>query len=308
MLVGIVELCSAEPSDQRTLLLCPKAEGVCLWSKERGWQKILDSSPESIVEFERVPDGRAVVLLRGHGNPGSTIVFAADGAVQAVRGNAVEANLQRLAGVNSSDDILLCSETPDQGRCDVLLPSKRKTTLVPWFPYDCLFPRFVSDGSRACLKAFPEPALVRIRGERDVEQIALSEEFSLPSGFDVLSPNEFVFVLSNSLVFLEQGAEPKIIIEEGVLWSGVVDGTLYFSVLREVEGKAACSLQRYHPKTGVADVWSSDSCVVARAQRAGDSLLIDAWGGGRRQLILLPHASRKEAQILWTEKSSTLWQ
>jgi hypothetical protein len=308
MLVSIVGLCPAEPSDQRALLLCPKAEGVCFWDKERGWQKILDSAPESIVEFERVPDGRAVVLLRGHGNPGSTIVFTADGTVQAVRDNAVEANLQRLAGVNSSDDIVLCSETPDQGRCDVLLPSKRKATLVPWFPYDCLFPRFISDGSRVCLKEFPEPALLRIRGKRDVEQIALSEEFTLPSGFDVLSPNEFVFVLSNSIILFEPGAEPKRIIGEGVLWSGVVDGALYFSVLREIEGKTTCSLQRYHPKTGVADVWSSDSCVVAMAQGAGDSLLIDTWGGGRRQLILLPHDSRKEAQILWTEKSSVLWQ
>ncbi len=292
----------------RLPFLCPRAEGVCFWSLGAGWQKVVASSPDSIVEFQQGSDGRLTVLLRGHGNPGNTIVAAPDGTIQAIRQNAIEGNLQRVAGVDVAGNVVLCSDTPEEARCDVFLPSRNVTATSPWFPDGCLFPRFLSDGSRACLQYSPDPALLLVRGDNQVQKISLPGELASPDDFHALSTTIFVFRVLNALFVFEPGAEPREIAKDGVLWSVVSEGDVLFGVYREGEKGRHCSLQRYRPGQETVELWRSDVLVPAMAHRVNGVVLLDAWGGGTRQLIRLPQRKGHSGEILWTEHSGTLWQ
>jgi hypothetical protein len=292
----------------RLPFLCPKAEGVCFWSTRTGWQRVVASSPDFIVEFQQGSDDRLTVLLRGHGNPGNTIVVAPDGTVQAVRQNAIEGNLQRVAGVDVAGNVVLCSDTPEEARCDVFLPSRNVAGTSPWFPDGCLFPRFLSDGSRACLQYSPNPVLLLVRGDNQVQRISLPGELASPDDFHALSATRFVFRVLNALFVFEPGAEPREIAKDGVLWSVVSEGDILFGVYRESGQSRHWSLQRYESGKEPVELWRSNVLVPAMAYSINGAVLLDAWGGGTRQLIRLPRSKGQSEEVLWTEHSSTLWQ
>jgi hypothetical protein len=293
---------------QRLPFLCPRAEGVCSWSIGTGWKKVAPSSPDALVEFEQGVDGRVTVLLRGHGNPGHTMVVNTDGTVQAVRHNAREGNLQRLAGVDGAGNIVLCSETPEEARCDVFLPSRKFTAASPWFPDGCLFPRFLNDGSRACLRSFPNPSLLLVRGENQVQEISLPGELASPDDLHVLSATKFVFRVRNDLFIFEPGAKLREIARDGVLWSVVSNGVVLFGVCRDNEPGRRCSLHRYGPENGVTELWQSNVFVPALAYSIKGEVLLDMWGRGNRRLIRLPRSTGQQEEVLWKEHSDTLWQ
>jgi hypothetical protein len=306
MLIGIVGLAPAEPSDQRALFYCPKSEGVCFWSKEQGWQKLVDASPEAMVEFERAPDGRVLVLLRGHGHPGETLVVTPDGRVQAIQSNHVEGNLERVAGFDAAGRIVLCSETPEIAHCDVLLPGQASSMRPPYFPENCLFPRILANGSRACLRSFPEPALLLIRGENQVQEFPLPEESNVDS-LRVLAPSRFIMQSLNSLFLFEPRSGLAIIAEKDVLWTRVINGRVLFGTYAEHDDKFRCSLQEYEPGLGLTEIWQSNVDIPLNVQEVQGRLLLDVRGGGQRRLILLPSNKSQKEEVLWTEKSA-VWQ
>jgi hypothetical protein len=178
--------------------VCPKSTGICFWSVKSGWKKVLATSPDMIVDFYQAKDGRLVSLLRGHGNPGRTIVATRAGLVQVVKRNSVEGSLQRLAGSDEQGNTVLCMETPEVSLCDTLVPSARSPAEPPWFPEGCLFPRFLS-GTRACLTGSPKPALLLLQGENEVQRIGLPEKLSNPSDFHLVSARQFVFLAGETL-------------------------------------------------------------------------------------------------------------
>jgi hypothetical protein len=202
---------------------------------------------------------------------------------------------------------VLCSETPEIAHCDVFLPGQADSTTPPFFPENCLFPRLLADGSRACLRSFPHPAFLLIRGENQVQEFLLSEKMASVDTFQVLAPSRFLLQDLNALFIFEPGSGFTTIAEDGVLWSMVSNGKVLFGTYVENEGKGRASLQEYALGTGAVEIWTSDIYVPSRVQEIQGGLLLDVRGKGRRHLIFLPRNKHEKEEVLWTE-SSALWE
>jgi hypothetical protein len=292
-------------SESSIPLICPKRNGVCLWTEKAGWRKILATTPDEIVEFSQSNAGQLMILVRGHGDPGQTIVAGRDGRIRVVRNNAVEGNLARVTGSDSRGDVVLCSDTPEDARCDTFIPRQERYTAAPWFPAGCLFPRFLSDGSRACLASLPQPTLLFVKGNNEVQKVALPAELSNPTDFLSLSPSQFIFLVDNALYSFTLGAGLEVIARDGALWTTQIGGAILFASYQEHDGVS--SVRRYTPGTGIEKIWTSTKFVPAMVQPGRNGLFLDVWGGGSRQIVYLPSKAGGKEKIIWREESSALW-
>jgi hypothetical protein len=284
---------------------CPKRGGVCLWAERVGWRMILATTPDEIVEFSQSDADQLMMLVRGHGNPGQIIVADRYGKVRVIKSNTVEGNLPRVAGSDAKGNVALCSDTPEGARCDTFLPRQGRYTAMPWFPAGCLFPRFLSNGERACLTSLPQPSLLLVKGANEVRKIALPAELSNPTDFISLDTTRFIFLAGNSLYSFTIEGGLEVISEDEALWVKQVGGAILFASYQEHSGVS--SVSRYVPGVGTKKVWTSTKLVPAMAQQGRDGLFLDVWGGGRREIIFLPSDTKGRERTLWREEPNALW-
>ena len=282
---------------------CPKLGGVCFWSPKAGWRKVLAASPEAITEFYQAADGRLVALLRGHGNPGQTVVATRAGAVQVIKGNTMEGTLSRVAGADDRGNVVLCSDA-EGSLCDTYLPSSAAFSEPPWFPKGCLFPRFFGTALRACLVDSPKPALLLIKGERDIQKVELPDVLSNPLDFYLLSPSEFVLSAADTLYSLRLGGKLAVVARGGLLWSRQIESKILFGFYEERDGTKRGSVRRFVPGVGVEEIWSSSSFIPSMVQPARHGLFLDVWGGGHRKILYLAPEAGAPERVVWSEESS----
>jgi hypothetical protein len=295
-------------------LLCPRAEGLCLWSPKQGWKRVVPSFPADWVEAQQVPDGRVVALVRGHGGAGVTYVLDQSGAIMVARKNGIQAGLSRLMGWDEHSNIVLCGENPDTASCDVVLPHEGVTGKLPAdLPADCLFPRYLRDGRSVCLRLFPSPGVVITDLDgRTESEITVPDTESMISDFYTLSVTRFIFRAGNSLVLFEKGRglTPLSTKGDGVLWSTAQDNAIVYGVCSLASERAPrlCKLIRLDLQSlGNEVLWSSDRMVPMALQRLNGDLILDVWGQGERKIVRLPKRPRPGVEVLWSETATDLW-
>jgi hypothetical protein len=284
--------------------VCPSGRGICTWGPNRGWRTFwAGQGADLIQDFRETVDGRIVLLLRGHAAPGTILVFAANGSLQAIKELSGQSPFPAVVGDTLAGDVVLCDSQPEPPHCDVRLPGPRGLSGFPEFPSGCLYPRFLAEGSAICFQDVPDAALsVSVPGERPSRQ-KIKAPSSLIEDMQPL-PLESISFLSGSSLHVWSRNRLQEVAADNVLWMTRIGDNLFYTDCEiRVEGYPVnCKIKRLMPDLSSVVIWKSKNFVPTMLYEAREGgFWLDAWAGDARELRHLS-ATGKE-KVLWVGKS-----
>jgi hypothetical protein len=310
-LVG--SLLFAEPLVARAVFLCPTGHGLCAWDAEAGWSTIwTDEGGGPISHFSQTQDGRLVVLLRGHQDPGQIVVLSAGGVVLGKRNLFSPFRFAALVGENADSALLICGGAAERVACDLILPhmDQPSTSPIPEFPLGCLFPRFRPSGAGICI---PMPPAVTVMMQDGTTKFFKGYRLSLSiagvSEILVLDETSFLLLVDNAL-YLWRDGRLSAIESMPVLWLRMVAGRVFVARVRGLESSATSyELCELAANTQLRTVWSDRQLAPQRVESSGrGTFVLDTWGSGVRELVSLegPVGSVR-SRVLWATRDPRLW-
>jgi len=295
------------------ILSCPDGQSLCSWDEGTGWQSFWSSTTgERLLDFEVTPAGWAVVLVRAHGDDGRILLVDSEGEVRLTRELATGHGLRSVVGIGPRSTVNLCRGLLGAEECDTWVmgaDGPGLSQMHPQLPKGCIFPRFREE-LVACVHVFPDPKL-SIMSTTDGDTQAIEFRFENAEWIEdlhLLGRNLAVVEAAEALWLVTSGRADPISREE-VIWSRLLgDNQLIFAECKRDMAleQYGCTVSRYTPGLGVAQVLETGRRVPVRASVVGDySVLLDLWADDRaRELVLLEWSDGASAtELLWSNNT-----
>lgn len=287
-------LASNDVQDRAPLLYCRDGNGLCFWNGRRWRQTWTSSAPNRVCDFQRLKNA-TVIFDRGHGEAGRIIVELDDGTMS-LRHEFDEAggcDLSMCAGWSASGEIILCNGDSAYYRCNTWLDLKALGGDREFleFPRNCVYPRFLADGSLVCLRTRPQISILMevSSGQGRFDEIFLELDSKSVESFEILHRNLALIVAGESL-FLWDGASIRALAGRGVSRLGRIGDRLYWVRCEASEEIpfSACRVETLSAKNAVRTVWGPRDAFPESIVPSSDGhLVVDAWAETERQIWLL---------------------
>lgn len=296
----------AFPEAQPQVLVCPQSLNLCKWDSQTGWSPYWDTSvPEIIQDFRQTSFGDTIVLLRGHQDPGRLVIIQRNGQPILTRNIHPDGalGLPALTGEDPSGSVILCGGGPGSFYCDtwLLRGGRKPVPMGTSFPTNCIFPRFSTSGTFACVETWPRPR-IRVQASDGVgyDDIDLPDVGRSVDDFQILTGNRFLLAANRKILLWEDGVLRQLSTDP---YFEIVRGSegFYFSGYREGSDPMDFYIAFYAADGSGRTIWESDDLVPRAILPLGSGLLLDLENEHIRKLVYL---QLKEGAF----SESALWQ
>jgi hypothetical protein len=262
-------------SDRAWIALCPDGEKFCAWSADLRTVPLEGFDASRVFDYAIGDAGEFIALLCGHQASGELIVV--DGAARFIlhrilSPNTICGELSSLFGQTPNGDIVLC--TADH-RCDVRLNAPPIREAYPELTERCDAPRFSSDGGIACLA---DGSIAGWQCSVDADDI---------SDFQLSTRSRAVALRSDGVYELDGTGAMRRLPGGSPLWMSKVADRIYYATCQfDDTTPTTCELYKVERGDEATLMWSSPTLVPRYLQRSSRaSVVLDAWGSGRRELL-----------------------
>lgn len=282
--------------DRRWIAYCPDGGNLCAWSRD-GLAAVplrLDGGSR-VFDFAIGNGGELIVLRCGHQASGELMVIGHTSRLVVRRtfaSDTICGDLSHVYGQTPRGDIVLCSA---DNRCDVWVGNAADEKIHRELPERCRSPRFSSDGGIACL----------VDGSVSTWPGAGVSDIS---DFYLLSRSRAIVARSGGVYEVEESGGIRRLPGETPLWLAKVGERVYYTAcLYRNTTPTGCELYNVTESERANRIWSSSTLIPRYLQ--GDSptsVMLDAWGAGRRELVRIDLVSGR-SKTIWSDVSPR-WQ